>query len=216
MMPLFCEQSLHECLGKSIHISWIHAWREPFISCEFNFGENNSCLMSSCFWRSIYISYDCLGKIKQISYQYLRKTISNEYLGKNIHNSYEYLEEKTLISYEYFGGDHLYLIYNSWRKPSTSYTNSWWKASIIHVNIWWKPPISHMNVMGKVISSHTRIWRHVQPALVAQSDAHLTGDQEVVGSMPSRSGNIISWILILKSSRKHTYIILTPLNPTFI
>ena len=36
-------------------------------------------------------------------------------------------------------------------------------------------------------------------ALVAQSDAHLTGDQEVVGSILAWSGNILSWRLIITS-----------------
>ena len=34
--------------------------------------------------------------------------------------------------------------------------------------------------------------------LRAQSDAHLTGDQEVAGSVPARSGNILLWRLIMK------------------
>ena len=37
-----------------------------------------------------------------------------------------------------------------------------------------------------------------KPALMAESDAHPTGYQEVVGSVPSGSGNILSWRLILK------------------
>ena len=37
-----------------------------------------------------------------------------------------------------------------------------------------------------------------EPASVAQSDAHLTGNQEVSGSIPARSGNILSWRLIMK------------------
>ena len=36
-------------------------------------------------------------------------------------------------------------------------------------------------------------------ALVAQSDAHLTGDQEVVGLILAWSGNILSWRLIITS-----------------
>ena len=35
-------------------------------------------------------------------------------------------------------------------------------------------------------------------ALVAQSDARPTGDQEVSGSIPTVSGNIFSWRLIMK------------------
>ena len=35
-----------------------------------------------------------------------------------------------------------------------------------------------------------------QAYLVAQSDPHPTGDQEVVGSIPARSGNILLWRLI--------------------
>ena len=38
-----------------------------------------------------------------------------------------------------------------------------------------------------------------EPALVAQLDARLTGDQEVVGSTPAEVGNILSWRLIMKS-----------------
>ena len=33
---------------------------------------------------------------------------------------------------------------------------------------------------------------------MAQLDAHLTGDQEVVGSIPAGSGYILSWRLIMK------------------
>ena len=33
---------------------------------------------------------------------------------------------------------------------------------------------------------------------VAQSDVCLTGNQEVTGSVPARSGNILSWRLIMK------------------
>ena len=36
------------------------------------------------------------------------------------------------------------------------------------------------------------------PASVAQLDARLTGDQEVVGSAPSKVANILSWRLIMK------------------
>ena len=36
------------------------------------------------------------------------------------------------------------------------------------------------------------------PASVAQSDAFLTGNQEVAGSIPTGSGNILSWRLIMK------------------
>ena len=35
-------------------------------------------------------------------------------------------------------------------------------------------------------------------ALVAQSDARPTGDQEVVGLITARSGNNLSWRLIMK------------------
>ena len=35
-------------------------------------------------------------------------------------------------------------------------------------------------------------------ALVAQSDVCLTGDQEVIGSIPAKSGNILSWRWIMK------------------
>ena len=34
-----------------------------------------------------------------------------------------------------------------------------------------------------------------EPAWVVQSDACLTGDQEVVDSIPTGSGNILSWRL---------------------
>ena len=33
---------------------------------------------------------------------------------------------------------------------------------------------------------------------MAKSDAHLTGNQEVVGSIPDGSGNICFWRLIMK------------------
>ena len=36
------------------------------------------------------------------------------------------------------------------------------------------------------------------PASAAQLDGCLTGDQEVTGSIPTRSGNILSWRLIMK------------------
>ena len=36
------------------------------------------------------------------------------------------------------------------------------------------------------------------PASVAQLDANLTGDQEVVGLTPAEVGNILSWRLIMK------------------
>ena len=37
-----------------------------------------------------------------------------------------------------------------------------------------------------------------RPALEAQSDAHLTGDQEVAGSITARSNDSLSWRLIMK------------------
>ena len=54
---------------------------------------------------------------------------------------------------------------------------------------------------------------------MGQFDACPTGDQEVEGLIPVGSGNMFSWIdleIFFCSSRKHTYTILTPLNPTFI
>ena len=39
---------------------------------------------------------------------------------------------------------------------------------------------------------------NIKPALVAQLDAHPTGDQEVAGSTPAEVGNILSWRLIMK------------------
>ena len=36
------------------------------------------------------------------------------------------------------------------------------------------------------------------PALVAQLDAHLTGDQEVAGAISPSSGNFFSWRLVMK------------------
>ena len=33
----------------------------------------------------------------------------------------------------------------------------------------------------------------LKPALVAQLDARLPGDQEVAGSTPAEAGNILSW-----------------------
>ena len=39
---------------------------------------------------------------------------------------------------------------------------------------------------------------HVEPASIAQMDAHPTGDQEVAGSTPTEVGNILSWRLIMK------------------
>ena len=51
-------------------------------------------------------------------------------------------------------------------------------------------------------------WRHLEvsanfvcimmPALVAQLDMHLIGDQEVTVSIQSGSGNILSWRLVMK------------------
>ena len=38
----------------------------------------------------------------------------------------------------------------------------------------------------------------LQPALVAQLDARLTGNQEVMGSTPARFGSILLWRLITK------------------
>ena len=37
----------------------------------------------------------------------------------------------------------------------------------------------------------------LQPASVAQSGPHLTGDQKATGSIPAGSGNILSWKLIM-------------------
>ena len=48
-------------------------------------------------------------------------------------------------------------------------------------------------------------------ALVAQSDACLTGDQEVAGSIPTWSGNIPSWRLIMKYFLVSTVILSLPL-----
>ena len=42
------------------------------------------------------------------------------------------------------------------------------------------------------------------PALVAQLDARPTGDQEVVGSTPTKVGNILSWRLIMKCFYGHS------------
>ena len=39
---------------------------------------------------------------------------------------------------------------------------------------------------------------HNEAGLVAVSDAHPIGDQDVEGSIPARSGNILSWRLIMK------------------
>ena len=36
------------------------------------------------------------------------------------------------------------------------------------------------------------------PSSVAQSTMHWTGDQEVMGSIPAGSGNMLSWRLIVK------------------
>ena len=38
------------------------------------------------------------------------------------------------------------------------------------------------------------------PASLAQSDARPTGDQDVAGSIPTGSGNILPWRLIMKYS----------------
>ena len=38
----------------------------------------------------------------------------------------------------------------------------------------------------------------LQLAFVAQSDVYPTSDQEVVGSNPARTGNILSWRMIIK------------------
>ena len=45
---------------------------------------------------------------------------------------------------------------------------------------------------------------HIHPVSVAQLDAHPTGDQEVVGSTPSKVGNILSWRLIMKYFLSHS------------
>ena len=37
-----------------------------------------------------------------------------------------------------------------------------------------------------------------EPASVAQSDMRPIGDQEVAGSIPASSGNVLSWRLIMK------------------
>ena len=42
------------------------------------------------------------------------------------------------------------------------------------------------------------IYPQITPALVAQLDARLTGDQEVTGWTPAEVGNILSWRLIVK------------------
>ena len=54
---------------------------------------------------------------------------------------------------------------------------------------------------------------YIQLASIGQSDAPLTGDKEVEDSITARSA---TFSFRLTTSRKHTYIILTPLNPTFI
>ena len=41
-------------------------------------------------------------------------------------------------------------------------------------------------------------------ASVAQSDTHPIGDQEVMGLIPARSGNFISWRLIMKYFYNHS------------
>ena len=48
-------------------------------------------------------------------------------------------------------------------------------------------------VKAYLMKLHTK-----KPASVAQLDAPLTGDQEVVGSTPAEIGNILSWRLIMK------------------
>ena len=48
------------------------------------------------------------------------------------------------------------------------------------------------NIEGKYDNMVTEL------ASVAQSDVRPTGDQEVAGSIPARSGNIHSWRLIMK------------------
>ena len=49
-----------------------------------------------------------------------------------------------------------------------------------------------------VVSSGGRMCTSVEPASVAQSDAHPTVDKEVAGSIPTWSSNILLWRLIMK------------------
>ena len=50
------------------------------------------------------------------------------------------------------------------------------------------------------LQSHLLDYQHIyMPASVAQLDARPTGDQEVAGSTPAEVGDILSWILIMKS-----------------
>ena len=45
---------------------------------------------------------------------------------------------------------------------------------------------------------HARTYTHMPTSVVAQLNAHPTGDQEVAGSIPDEVGNILSWKLIMK------------------
>ena len=49
-----------------------------------------------------------------------------------------------------------------------------------------------------VVSSGGRMCTSVEPASVAQSDAHPTVDKEVAGLIPTWSSNILLWRLIMK------------------
>ena len=44
----------------------------------------------------------------------------------------------------------------------------------------------------------------LEPALVAQLDACLTGDQEVAGSTPAEVANILLWLLIMNIFYGHS------------
>ena len=50
------------------------------------------------------------------------------------------------------------------------------------------------NAVHRLILQNAAIAR----AAMAKTDASRTGDQEVAGSIPARSGNILSWGLIMK------------------
>ena len=59
-------------------------------------------------------------------------------------------------------------------------------------------------VMSKIIIARnilhfSQMLTTLKPASVAQSDARLTGDQEDAGLIPSGTGTILSWRLIMKS-----------------
>ena len=58
---------------------------------------------------------------------------------------------------------------------------------------------SHVNCLfvNHFMGKMRKIFQNV-PASVTQSAARPTGDQEVAGSIPARSGNMLSWRLIMK------------------